>query len=258
MAIGFVGTGAITDAMVRGLLTAPRIATELVVSPRNRDVAAQLAREFEEVTIARDNQGVVDACETVVLAVRPQVAEEIVRALRFRETQTVVSIIATMDRPRLLEWIGADVTLVQAVPLPAVAHRGGVTAVYPRNEQIGAMFATLGTAIECNTKAEYDTLAAGSALMALYFGLLDDAARWMTSKGLPAELARGYLVPLFSDLTAKARSAGPKIAFSDLTNEFCTKGGLNEQVLNDFRKHDGPAALTSALENVYARISRSR
>lgn len=257
MAIGFVGTGAIAEAMVHGLLKAPRIATEIVVSPRNHDVASHLAREFQEVTVARDNQHVIDACETVVLAVRPQVAETVVRSLKFRDAQTVVSVIATMDRPRLLEWIGADVTLVQAVPLPAVAHRGGVTAVYPQNKQIGEMFGTLGTAIECNTKAEYDTLACGSALMAFYFGLLDDAARWMTSKGLPAELARGYLVPLFSDLTAKARSAGPTVAFSELTKEFCTKGGLNEQVLNDFRKHGGPAALTLALETVFSRVSNN-
>lgn len=257
MAIGFIGTGAITDAMVRGLLRPPRIVTEIVVSPRNREVASKLAHDFQEVRIARDNQEVIDACETVVLAVRPQIAEDVIKALRFREAQTVVSAIATMDRPRLSRWIGADVTLVQAVPLPAVAHRGGVTAIYPQNEQMAAMFGALGTAISCNTKTEYDALAAASALMATYFGVLDVAASWMVGKGLPAELARGYLTPLFSDLTEVARSAGPKVAYSELTSEFCTKGGLNEQVLNDFRTYDGPAALTRALDNVFSRIAKN-
>ena len=36
-------------------------------------------------TVADSNQAVVGQCNLVVLAVRPQVAEEVVRALRFRE-----------------------------------------------------------------------------------------------------------------------------------------------------------------------------
>lgn len=116
---GFVGTGAITDAMVRGLLASPPLAPEIVVSPRNAGIAERLKRDFSVVRIASDNQAVVDACDTVFLAVRPQIAEEVITTLRFRPEATVISVIATLDRPMLLRWIGAEVVLVQAIPYPS-------------------------------------------------------------------------------------------------------------------------------------------
>ncbi|MFB2608410.1 NAD(P)-binding domain-containing protein, partial [Rhizobium phaseoli] len=87
--IGFVGTGAITEAMVRGLLAAPAYASEVHVSPRSAHIAATLAEEFAAVRIAGDNQIVVDRSDMVFLAIRPQLAEEVVRALSFRKGQMV-------------------------------------------------------------------------------------------------------------------------------------------------------------------------
>lgn len=40
------------------------------------------------------NQAVVDACDTIVLSVRPQVAGEVIRPLRFRQGQRIISVIA--------------------------------------------------------------------------------------------------------------------------------------------------------------------
>lgn len=44
--IGFVGTGVITEAMVRGLLAEPTYALEIHVSPRSAHIAETLAGEF--------------------------------------------------------------------------------------------------------------------------------------------------------------------------------------------------------------------
>lgn len=121
--IGFVGTGVITEAMVRGLLTAPAYASEIHVSPRSAHIAETLAGEFATVRIARDNQEVVDRSDIVFLAIRPQVAEEVVRELSFKAGQTIVSVVAATERQALIDWIGTDVHLVQAIPLPFVATR---------------------------------------------------------------------------------------------------------------------------------------
>ena len=72
-------------AMVEGL-----DGQDIVLSPRGASVAADLARRFPGVTVAASNQSVVDQCDTVVLSIRPQVAE-VVRALRFRPGQQVLS-----------------------------------------------------------------------------------------------------------------------------------------------------------------------
>ncbi|WP_341486294.1 pyrroline-5-carboxylate reductase [Pararhizobium sp. A13] len=253
MRIGFVGTGAITEAMVTGILSGTPLARDVLVSPRNAEVADRLARMFPAVRIAADNQDVADACDILVLAIRPQVAEEVVKSLRFAPGQTVVSVIAATDRDRLQEWIGQEVDLTQAIPLPFVANREGVTAIYPPNFEVASLFASLGTTVQCATREEYDLLAVASAMMATYFGIMDRTTNWLAAKGLPDNSARDYLAALFASLSQTVlRSNGTSL--KELSGEFATKGGLNEQVLVDFERNGGVTALTDALEAVLRRI----
>lgn len=254
--IGFIGTGAITDAMVRGLLARPAAVPHVMVSQRSADVSAELAADFSQVIVSSDNQAIVDGCDTIMLAIRPQIAEEVIRPLRFRDEQKVISVVAATSREALLDWIDADVHLTQAIPLPFVARRKGVTAIYPADRDTAAIFNVLGNAVECETKAEYDLLAAGSALMATYFGIMQTATEWLAENGLPEEKARAYLVPLFGGLSEVAVLAGSKADFNEISREFATKGGLNEQVLKDFDGKGGSRALKDALSRVLERIAR--
>ncbi|MBX5154230.1 NAD(P)-binding domain-containing protein [Rhizobium lentis] len=251
--IGFVGTGVITEAMVRGLLADPAYALEIHVSPRSAHIAETLAGAFAAVNIAKDNQDVVDRSDMVFLAIRPQVAEEVVRELSFRAGQTVVSVVAATERHALLDWIGADVHLVQAIPLPFVADRQGVTAIYPPDDTVAALFDTLGTAVQCQSRKEYDLLAAASATMSTYFGIMETVGVWLETSGLERAKANAYIAPLFASLAQKASGPGAE-PFSTLSREFATRGGLNEQVLTDFEKKGGIAALIEALDGVLARI----
>ncbi|AYG64210.1 pyrroline-5-carboxylate reductase [Rhizobium jaguaris] len=251
--IGFVGTGAITEAMVRGILAEPPFTARVCLSPRNEQTAGRLASEFAPVEVARDNQTVVDSTDLVVLAIRPQVAEAVVKDLLFRPGQLVISLVAATERQTLLDWIGADVRLVQAIPLPFVATRQGVTAIYPPDTDVAALFDALGAAVQCASKKEYDLLAAASALMSTYFGVIEAATVWLEGNGLERSKAQAYLAPLFESLARRA-SESSKTAFSELSREFATRGGLNEQVLADFQTEGGAAALQTALDRVLARI----
>ncbi len=252
MRFGFVGTGSITEAMVTGIVGSGLEVAEIVVSPRNPEIAARLASRFPAVQIAMDNQEVVDAADILFLAVRPQIAEEVIRSLAFRKSQKIVSVIAATDRSKLLTWIGEDVQLTQAIPLPFVADRQGVTAIFPPNAEIAAIFFALGSAVECETKDEYDLLAVASALMGTYFGLLDRATGWLAEKGMAKAKARAYLAPLFASLAQRAAKAD-QTTLDALRREFSTPGGLNEQVFDDFDR-GGSRALTDALERVLARV----
>src|SRR5262249_10198036 len=160
------------------------------------DVAGRLAAEFNTVRIGRDNQDVVDRSDIVFLAIRPQIAEEVIRPLTFREDQSVVSLIAATDRERLLGWINVGGHLVQATPLPFVADRRGVTALFPADARSAEIFDVLGAAVQCSSKKEYDLLAAASATMSTYFGLMSFIAEWLATEGLDQAKARDYVASL--------------------------------------------------------------
>ncbi len=165
MTLGFIGTGAMTAAMVEGLG-----GEDILLSPRGAEVAAGLARRFPGVRVAADNQAVVDGSDMVVLAVRPQVAEAVIRPLRFRPGQRVVSLIAATQIAALRDWIGFDLPIIRAIPLPFAADRAAVTPIFPPDADTAALFNRLGTALPCRDIAEFDLFAVGSALMGSYFG----------------------------------------------------------------------------------------
>jgi pyrroline-5-carboxylate reductase len=216
-------------------------------------VAAKLAERYPSVRIASSNQEIVDAADMLFLAVRPQVAEEVIRSLRFRPDQLIVSLIAAVHEEKLIEWIDQKVDLVRAVPLPFVADRTGVTMLYPPELRTASFFSELGAAVECETQGEYDLLTAASAMMGTYFGILERATDWLASQGIPDRKARDYLIPLFASL-GKVGAKSVERPPGDLRREFSTRGGLNEQLFREFEQGGGSVALTAALAGVLRRI----
>lgn len=253
MTIGFVGTGTITEAVVTGLGKTGFRNTPIVLSPRGESVAARLAAANQNVSIALGNQDVLDRSDLVFLAVRPQIAEEVVRALRFRPSHHVVSFVAATPFEQLLDWIDQPVLLSQAIPLPFVADLQGATAIHPPDEISNAVFSALGTPVQVESKREFDLLAVAASIMGTYFGILETTSAWLESQGLPRAAGDAYLRQLFSGLDHAARSR-PATSFDELVAEHSTKGGLNEQVLEDFRNFGGTVALQKALGRVLARI----
>jgi pyrroline-5-carboxylate reductase len=71
---GFVGVGTMSSAIVRGMCTLSTLPmTSIVLSPRGADKVATLKALFPDmVTIAADNQAVLDACDIVFVGVLPK------------------------------------------------------------------------------------------------------------------------------------------------------------------------------------------
>jgi len=144
------------------------------------------------------------------------------------------------------------VNLTRAIPLPFVARGQGVKAVFPGDAAKAAIFDVLGNAVECESKVEYDLLAAASALMATYFGILHRTTEWLAQNGLPGlRLSRAPVCRPFR--SGNSRRQGCR--FRRLSREFATNGGLNEQMFRDFDERGGIQALTRALGRVFDRIN---
>ena len=251
MRLGFIGTGSITAAMVRGLKGSALRDWPVVLSPRGADMARSLADALPGVTVAASNQAVIDGSDMVVLAVRPQVAEQVLHGLRIKADQPVVSLIAATSADQIAAWIGAG-QICRAIPLPFVEQRSDVTPVFPPHPAALQLFNALGAALPVTDQPTFDLYATLSALMASYFGLLETSVDWALDKGLPAPDARTYLAGLFHNLGRVAQSDMRN--FAELRRAHSTEGGLNEQVFVDFARQGGVLALTDALDGVLRRV----
>lgn len=254
MTYGFIGTGTITEAIIVGMMHSRLATADVVVSPRSDAVARSLAQRFPNVTVAESNQAVVDAADIVILAVRPQVAEEVLTALAIPRHKKLISLIAATKHARLAQWTGHEAdAIVRAIPLPFVAAGEGVTPILPADATAQDLFDAMGKAVVCATQDEFDLFAVSTALMGTYFGMLERVAGWLAAKGLTRDQARDALVPMFGSL-ARMAAAAPQLSFQQLREGHSTRGGLNEQVFADFEAKGGSEALLAALDRVLTRV----
>lgn len=253
MRLGFIGCGTITAAIVTGL-NSSGYEEAIVVSPRNAEVAAGLERRFANVTVAATNQAVLDACDTAVLAVRPQILAAVIAELRFRPDHQVISLVAMTSLAYLRAATAPAAAVTRAVPMPMVARRQGPTAIYPATPVARRIFDALGSTIELTDEKLFDAFTAETALMASYFRFADTAAKWLTGQGVGAEQADRYVRQLFSGLAGTAM-ASPGRSLGELVQEHQTRGGINEQVRTHLDGKGMFSELASALDAVKARLA---
>ncbi len=250
--IGFIGTGDITEAIVTGLATCQEVPAEVWLSPRSTHIAGRLAQAYPMVRVAADNQEVVDRCDLVCLAVRPQVAEDVLQSIRFSARHHVISFIATFRLDRLQRLVAPARTIVRAAPLPTAAEHLCNTLLFPADPVARALFMPLGGALEIGNEEAFDVLFSATATMGSYFALLHNQAQWLEKHGLSYGEAREYLAGLYFGLASIARKT--ETGFAELSKEFTTTGGLNQQVLDTLNAHRVFNAFDHAFDQVLQRI----
>lgn len=255
MKLGFIGTGAITEAIVIGLMDAQFPASEIVVSARGVATAARLAASFGKVRVCDHNQEIVDVSDILFLAVRPQIAEEVISSLAFSRDKAIVSLIAMLPAEKIAEWIGHPVNVTRAIPLPSVANRSGVTVIYPANDRLTHLFGAMGAVVNATSIEEINSYSAAGSLMATYFGCLETAAQWMVDHGAEYQKARTYLAHVFFGLAQTAIKS--PATFEALVSDHSTPQGLNDQAYRVFAQSGGTNALVTAMESVATRIASS-
>jgi pyrroline-5-carboxylate reductase len=256
MTLGFIGTGAIAAALVEGLQSAPD-APAILLSPRNAATAARLASQFSNVQVATGNQAVLDGSDTIVLAVRPQIAHDVLSQLRFLPNHRVISLIPAVTLEYLRNVTAPAAAVTRAVPLPSAARRQSPTPIYPVDPAVKALFNHLGVAIELDREEEFEAFTTASAIMSSYFRTADTISGWMEREGVAPEKAHMYVSQILRGL-AGASAASPQSSFADLTADHQTAGGLNEQVNRSLTEAGVFNQWDRALDDILARLIAGR
>ena len=177
---------------------------------------------------ARSNQAVVDACDTIVIAVRPQQIDTVLPSLGLRSDQTVLSFVAGVDIARMERLSAPAARVIRVTPLPMIADRQGPLLVYPRADDVIALFDGLGTVIVPETQKQVMALGYAGGLMATFFEMTNAGIDWLEGETLPRETARDYLMSMYAALGATGRTT-PVTHLPNLPAEFSTPGGINER-----------------------------
>ena len=99
MKLGFIGTGKIASSVITGICRSSIKYSKIYISSRNSKIAKNLKKKFKRIYIEKDNQRIIDNCNWIFLAVTPTVGERIIKNLRFKSSQTIISFISTITIP---------------------------------------------------------------------------------------------------------------------------------------------------------------
>jgi pyrroline-5-carboxylate reductase len=94
MQLGFIGTGEITSSIVTGLCSFGTTSHSIRLSPRNAAVAKELSNRFKGISVRSSNQEVLDHSETIVIAVRPAAARDVLSELHFGPGHQIISLVS--------------------------------------------------------------------------------------------------------------------------------------------------------------------
>jgi len=253
MQLGFIGAGEITSSIVTGLCSSGITAHSIWLSPRNSAIADRLANRFEGISVASCNQEVLDHSDTIVIAVRPSAARDVLSELRFRSNHQVISLVSALSLRRLSELVLPAAQIARAVPLPSTAKRLSPTALYPHDPVAFELFAAVGTVFPVERENEFDALCATTATIASYFAFNETIASWLEQQGVPAPQARDYIARLFLGVTTGAVESYER-SFQSLAASHATAGGINEQFLKHVVEHGLLTRVSQALDAVLHRI----
>jgi len=255
MNIGFIGTGKISTSVIKGILKSKIKLNKIYISPRNKRLAKKLSKQYIKVIIAKNNQQIIDKTNWVFLSITPNVGKKIIKELKFRSSQTVISFISTINLSQLKKLIKVKAKIVRAIPLPPISLKKGPVPICPPDKKVKAFFDKIGTTVEIKNEKSSINFWSTSGMMASYYNLLKVMSDWLVKKGVSRKDAQIYITSLFLALSEDAVVNSEK-DLKYLVKDSQTTKGLNEQGLKEMSKKGVYKSVINTLNSIHKRLNK--
>jgi pyrroline-5-carboxylate reductase len=248
--LGFVGTGTLADAVIRGLQKTEAKAHRFLLSPRSESRSRALAEEFANTERAESNEDVVARSDIVCLGVLPkQIAD--LGALPFRADQIVVSFLAGVPVTVLRQVIAPATRVVRMIPLPCIEFGKGPILMTPADTEVETLFGSVGELVIAPEEENLDTISIASGLMSAHFQMQNTVVAWLQSREIAPALASRYVRSIYSGLGELALEMDRK-GDAVPPEDYETRGGLNETARAFFNDEGWFDDIARALDRVEA------
>ena len=238
--ITFIGGGNMARSLVGGLISAGTSNTKISVSEPLPGLRNKLLEDFG-VNVHARNIAAATGANVIVLAVKPQVLQEVVVRLRDLVSEhrpLLISVAAGVTAQSIERWVGDRPALVRVMPNTPALVGAGISALYAnknvredQRELAEMIMSAVGKTVWIEDESLMDTVTAVSGSGPAYFfyvmQAIKDAA---TAEGLDEDTAR--LLVLETALGA-ARLAVESVEDPGLLQKRVTSpGGTTEAAIN--------------------------
>ncbi len=196
--IGFIGTGVMGTAMIKGILAANIVnPSDIYVFDLDNQKLQALNEELG-VNMAADSLALVKACEYMIIAVKPNIVKTVLEEIKevFSKDKVLISIAAGIPLKTYKKILGEDKRIIRAMPnTPAVIGEGMTLFSYdnvvPDNNIKDAMsiLGALGKVESIDEKLMNEVVALTGSSPAYIFMLIEAMADAAVLSGIPRQTA---------------------------------------------------------------------
>ena len=133
MKVAIIGAGNMGGAIARGLAQGHYVRVQDITATNpSMPKLEKLKAEFPAIQVSTDNHEAADA-DVVIVAVKPWKVEEVLKPLRLRQPQVLVSVAAGMTFEDLAHFVDPEMPMFRIIPNTAISLRASMTLIACRN-----------------------------------------------------------------------------------------------------------------------------
>ncbi len=259
--IGFIGGGNMAEAIIKGLLEAA-CPTEKVLVAEPSDLRREHLAEAYAVGVTSDNLEVIRQCDVVILAVKPQIADEVITgfASAYRKETLLVSILAGASCAYIEQHFDTAARVVRVMPNTPALVGEGATAICPGHNTshddlmlVRHLFETVGQ-VQVIDERQMDAVTGLSGSGPAYvYTIIEALADGGVREGLRRDIAHALAVQTVVGAALMVRETGEHPAI--LRDRVCSPGGT---AITGVSTLENKGLRTTLMEAVSAAASRSR
>ena len=260
MKIGFIGAGHMSQTIIKGVLDSKLIRPDqIIVSNRTPGKLIKL-HELHGVQTRSHNEQVVEECDVVILAMKPQDLPSAVEvfANAFEAHQTIISLAAGINLKSLEKMMPIG-RLVRLMPnTPSVIGKGIIGFLTQNQDEVVGdlmedLFSRLGVLMEVDNEDQLDALMVScSSGTGFVFELMMYWQDWIEERGFSEEDSKKMTIETFLGASMlAAQSAG--IDIEELQARVTSKKGVTAAGLNSMREIEIERALRISFEKAALR-----
>jgi pyrroline-5-carboxylate reductase len=259
MKIAFIGGGNMAEALLKGLLKGAVPAAAMLVAEPNEERRRLLVERYG-VGVTADNSEAASFGQLVVLAVKPQLAGEVLSGLAagFGGERLLISILAGVATTTLEDYFDGRPRVVRCMPnTPALVSEGATAICAGRYAQatdlqiVRRLFEAVGN-VQVVSEAQMDAVTGLSGSGPAYvFTVIEALADGGVQQGLPRETALALAVQTVLGSARLVRETGSHPAV--LRDQVCSPGGTTVAAMKTLEDRGLRAALMEAVASATRR-----
>lgn len=254
--IGFIGSGKMAGAIIKGLLKSNFIEPSQILATQAEIEGLKEKSQALGVDIILDNKILAQKSDIIFIATKPNQVIDVLAEIKpfINDDKLIVSIAAGVNIKKIETNIGENIGVIRVMPNTPALVGEGMTAIIGNNfvkenelNYIQNLFKTIGKCIVLNEESQMDIVTAISGSgPAFFYKVINDIARAGEKLGLSYDKA--LLLSIQTAIGSAKMALNREISMEELIANVATKGGCTRVGIDVMEEIDTAKIFAEVIE----------